>query len=62
MKLTDADGGRILLDSIDILPMPEAEFRPLRPRIQMVFQDPYASVNSRQTVGASLAVGPVTQA
>ncbi|MDR0807930.1 MAG: ABC transporter ATP-binding protein [Gemmobacter sp.] len=61
MKLTDADGGRILLDGRDILPLTEAEFRPLRPRIQMVFQDPYASLNPRQTVGASLTVGPVAQ-
>ncbi len=59
MKLVDADGGRILLDGRDILPVPEKEFRELRPRIQMVFQDPYASLNPRQTVGTSLTVGPV---
>ena len=61
MKLTDADAGQILLDGNDILPLTEAQFRPLRPRIQMVFQDPYASLNPRQTVGASLTVGPVAQ-
>lgn len=59
MKLTDADGGRILLEGKEILSLTEAEFRPLRPRIQMVFQDPYASLNPRQTVGSSLTVGPV---
>ncbi|PZN49261.1 MAG: ABC transporter ATP-binding protein, partial [Proteobacteria bacterium] len=58
-KLTDADGGRILLEGKEILSLTEAEFRPLRPRIQMVFQDPYASLNPRQTVGSSLTVGPV---
>lgn len=61
MKLIDADGGKIFLDGHDILPMSEAEMRPLRPRIQMIFQDPYASLNPRQTVGASLTVGPVAQ-
>ena len=61
MKLTPADSGRILLDATDILPLTEAEMRPYRPRIQMVFQDPYASLNPRQTVGASLTVGPVAQ-
>ncbi|TNC61833.1 ABC transporter ATP-binding protein [Rubellimicrobium roseum] len=61
MKLTSADSGRILLDGHDILPMSEAEFRPLRPRIQMVFQDPFASLNPRQTVGASMTVGPIAQ-
>jgi len=61
MKLIDADAGRILLDGHDILPMTEAQMRPLRPRIQMVFQDPYASLNPRRTVGSSLTVGPVAQ-
>ncbi|MBZ4690494.1 MAG: peptide transporter, nucleotide binding/ATPase protein [Cereibacter sp.] len=61
MKLTPADEGRILLDGTDILPLTEAQMRPFRPRIQMVFQDPYASLNPRQTVGTSLTVGPVAQ-
>ncbi len=61
MKLTNADSGRILLDGLDIAPLTESEFRPLRPRIQMVFQDPYASLNPRQSVGRSLTVGPISQ-
>jgi peptide/nickel transport system ATP-binding protein len=61
MKLIEADAGRIVLDGQDIHPMTEAQLRPLRPRIQMVFQDPYASLNPRQTVGTSLTVGPVAQ-
>ncbi|MCC7319937.1 MAG: ABC transporter ATP-binding protein [Rubellimicrobium sp.] len=59
MRLSNADGGRILLGGQDILAMPEAAFRPLRQRVQMVFQDPQASLNPRQTVGRSLVVGPV---
>ncbi len=61
MKLIAADSGRILLDGTDIVPLTEAQMRPYRARIQMVFQDPYASLNPRQTVGASLTVGPVAQ-
>ena len=61
MKLIEADAGRILLDGTDLRPLTEAALRPLRPRIQMVFQDPYAALNPRQTIGTSLVVGPVAQ-
>ncbi|QRI66229.1 ABC transporter ATP-binding protein (plasmid) [Shinella sp. PSBB067] len=59
MKLVEADAGEILLGGRDIRPMDEAAFRPFRPRIQMIFQDPFASLNPRLTVGTSLTVGPV---
>ena len=58
-KLLDGDGGRILFEGRDIARMSEAEFRPLRPKIQMIFQDPFASLNPRTTIGTSLTVGPV---
>jgi peptide/nickel transport system ATP-binding protein len=59
IKLLDSDGGRILFEGRDIANLSEAEFRPLRPRIQMIFQDPFASLNPRSTVGRILTVGPV---
>jgi peptide/nickel transport system ATP-binding protein len=59
IKLLDSDDGRILLESRDIAKLPEPEFRPLRPHIQMIFQDPFASLNPRSTVGRILTVGPV---
>ena len=59
IKLMDNDSGRIIFDGTDIAPMKESEFRPLRPKIQMVFQDPFASLNPRSTVGHSLTVGPI---
>ncbi|MFC2252961.1 ABC transporter ATP-binding protein [Labrys portucalensis] len=61
MKLMGSDGGRILFEGKDIAPLREDEFRPLRPRIQMIFQDPYASLNPRHTIGRILTVGPIAQ-
>ena len=58
-KLMDSDGGRILFEGTDIAPMSETRFRPLRPRIQMIFQDPFASLNPRATIGRILTVGPI---
>ncbi|TNC05651.1 ABC transporter ATP-binding protein [Methylobacterium terricola] len=58
-RLLDSDGGRILFEGRDVATLSEAEFRPLRPKIQMIFQDPFASLNPRSTIGTSLTVGPV---
>ncbi|KGF69807.1 ABC transporter ATP-binding protein [Hoeflea sp. BAL378] len=59
IKLLDSDGGEILFEGRDIAKLSEAEFRPLRPRIQMIFQDPFASLNPRTTIGRILTVGPM---
>ncbi|RVU35306.1 ABC transporter ATP-binding protein [Hwanghaeella grinnelliae] len=59
VKLMDADGGKILFDGTDIAPLHEAKFRPLRQKVQMIFQDPFASLNPRMTIGRILTVGPV---
>ncbi len=55
IKLTPATSGRVLYEGRDILPMGEAEFRPLRKDLQMIFQDPFGSLNPRMTVHAILA-------
>ena len=60
VKLLAADSGQIRFDGRDIVPIPEVEFRPLRPLIQMIFQDPFASLNPRHTIGTILSVGPLT--
>ncbi|WP_413733613.1 ABC transporter ATP-binding protein [Sodalis sp. RH21] len=60
VKLLPADSGEIIFDGRDIIPLSEAEFRPLRPWLQMIFQDPFASLNPRQDIGTILSVGPLT--
>jgi peptide/nickel transport system ATP-binding protein/oligopeptide transport system ATP-binding protein len=55
LKLTPATSGEVFYDGRDILPMSEAEFRPLRKDMQMIFQDPFGSLNPRMTIGAILA-------
>ena len=55
LRLVDIDSGSIELDGRDIAKLPADEVRPLRREIQMVFQDPYASLDPRLTVGFSVA-------
>ena len=55
VKLTPATSGRVLYEGCDVLPMSEAEFRPLRKDMQMIFQDPFGSLNPRMTIRAILA-------
>ncbi|MEI6351708.1 MAG: ATP-binding cassette domain-containing protein [Verrucomicrobiota bacterium] len=50
MKLTPATGGMVRFDGRDILPMSEGEFRPLRREMQMIFQDPFGSLNPRLSI------------
>jgi len=50
LKFNRPSGGKIYFGDQDILRLSERTFRPLRRRIQMIFQDPYASLNPRMTV------------
>ncbi|MBV8620068.1 MAG: ABC transporter ATP-binding protein [Curvibacter sp.] len=50
LRLVPAASGRILLEGTDLVPLSERALKPWRRRIQMVFQDPYASLNPRRTV------------
>jgi peptide/nickel transport system ATP-binding protein len=52
-------GGRVTFDGIDLLGLSKAEMLPMRKRIQVVFQNPYASLNPRFTVGQTL-IEPMT--
>ncbi len=53
-RLTDASGGRILFEGADLATLGAASMRPYRRRIQIIFQNPYASLNPRFTVGRIL--------
>jgi peptide/nickel transport system ATP-binding protein/oligopeptide transport system ATP-binding protein len=50
IKLHEPTAGRIVLDGEDITGHDFARMRPIRRKMQMIFQDPYASLNPRQTV------------
>ena len=59
IKLMESDSGNIVFEGTDIVPLDEKTFRRLRPKVQMIFQDPFASLNPRSTIGHILTVGPV---
>jgi glutathione transport system ATP-binding protein len=55
LRLVDVAGGSMELEGKDIAKLPSGELRALRRDIQMVFQDPFASLDPRLTVGFSIA-------
>ena len=59
VRLVVADEGAIRFDGTDLRPLDRAGWQPYRRRIQMVFQDPFASLNPRRRVGDILVEGPV---
>ena len=61
VRLVDADSGEIWFDGQNLVPLSLRAIRPLRRRIQMIFQDPYASLNPRRKVGRIIAEGPMAQ-
>ena len=58
-RLIDPTSGEILLGGEDIATMPAGRLRALRRHIQIVFQDPYRSLNPRRRVGDSVIEGPM---
>ena len=51
LKLISSTSGRVKFEGREILPLSEREFRPLRRQMQMIFQDPFGSLNPRFTIG-----------
>ncbi len=52
LRLTEPTGGRVLYNGNDLAHLPKSVMREQRKDLQMIFQDPYASLNPRMTVGA----------
>jgi oligopeptide/dipeptide ABC transporter ATP-binding protein len=57
LNLLPADAGRILYKGTDICGFSDRDMKPFRKEIQIVFQDPYGSLNPRMTVGQTLGEG-----
>ena len=54
-RLYDLTSGRVVFDGDDITRLPARQLRPYRRKMQMVFQDPYGSLNPRRRVGSIIA-------
>ena len=52
MRAHDLDGGKIVFDGTDLSQLDDRRLRPFRRRMQMVFQDPFASLDPKMKVGA----------
>ncbi|HFD16192.1 MAG TPA: ABC transporter ATP-binding protein, partial [Rhodospirillales bacterium] len=59
VRLVDITSGEVLIDGVDLARLREGELRPYRRQVQIVFQDPYRSLNPRRTVGQSIIEGPM---
>lgn len=55
LRLYEPTAGHIIFDGIDLPALGEGDMRRIRRRMQMIFQDPYASLNPRMTVGSILS-------
>src|SRR4051812_32877916 len=59
VRLMDPDAGEIWLGNTELSTLSRRQLRPHRKRIQMIFQDPYGSLNPRLTVAQIVAQGPI---
>ncbi|HET7362713.1 MAG TPA: ABC transporter ATP-binding protein [Burkholderiales bacterium] len=58
-RLIEPTGGEVRLGGVDLARMKRRELRSLRRRVQVVFQDPYRSLNPRRSVGQAIIEGPL---
>ena len=57
LKLLESDEGKIIYQDKDISSLSQDEMKPLRKEMQIIFQDPFGSLNPRMTVGQSIGEG-----
>ncbi|MDI6810761.1 MAG: ABC transporter ATP-binding protein [archaeon] len=55
LRLIEPTSGKVIFDGVDLTLLKKKELRRFRPRMQMIFQDPDASLNPRMKIGASIA-------
>jgi peptide/nickel transport system ATP-binding protein/oligopeptide transport system ATP-binding protein len=55
LRLIKPTGGKVLFDGVDLFALNRRELLAIRPRIQMIFQDPDSSLNPRMKIGTSIA-------
>lgn len=55
LRLTEPSGGKSIIDGKDIFTMGRSELRLMRPKMQLIFQDPYSSLDPRITIGEIIA-------
>ncbi len=59
VRLIDPTSGEVLLSGEDIATLSPGQLRPLRRKVQIIFQDPYRSLNPRRKVGEAIIEGPL---
>ena len=57
LRLKDPTGGKVMFNGVDILKLPTNELKPIRRNMQIVFQDPYSSLNPRKPVADAILAG-----
>jgi len=55
LRIYEPTGGQVIFDGVNVFDLNEKEMRKIRARMQMIFQDPYASLNPRMTVGSIIS-------
>ncbi|MEE8141502.1 MAG: ATP-binding cassette domain-containing protein, partial [Planctomycetota bacterium] len=58
LRLLEPTSGQVSFDGVDVFGLKGAELRRIRRKMQVIFQDPYGSLNPRMTVGAIVGEGP----
>ena len=61
LRLVEPTGGRVWLDGVDVASLGSGDLRQMRRRMQIIFQDPYGSLNPRMTVEAAITEPMVIQ-